>query len=721
MLLLRSLATARVLRDRAAAAKTARRDRLRLHRLRGGRVAGHARPRRHARQRRAHPAGKTARRRGRRRIAGLAGGARRDAAARHRRRGDRRRRRPDPDGGRRHAVRGPRRDRRARDPRRPHRGRRAHAHVRRARLRGRRRRLRPQRRRRPPPGRRALGRGAQHGRGRGPHDRGRARASGTSRPASGRRSASTRSSTSRGATATRPSSSTTIGGGAWTASYRTERQRSSACSPTSATRTTSAAARSWRARREGLRHRPRARRGGADRRLHRRARRADRRQPTPTTRSCSCSTAAPTRPRRAPAPPRVRMTLHVIEATEPGVGHARRQGMDLAAERLPPDGLIATTDADSEPAPDWLRAQLDAVAAGARAIGGRIELGAHDLPPAAFLPARGRRRQAPRRDHHRGRARAPPVQRRLAGGHGRDVRAGRPAGAARGAGGRGLRARAAPPRRADRAARRRARDDLRPALRPRPPRARGRPAPQRAGWPNAATTPASFSLERLRALKDRSVSVILPTREVATTLPRVLDALGALDRPDRRAAGGRRRLARRDRGRRARARRATSISESALQTAVRPRARQGRRDVARARGHDRRAGLLPRHRHRGLRRAASRSACSARCSADPSIAFVKGHFRRPFKVGDTIQPGRRRPRHRAARPPLPEPALPRAGGLPAAARGRAGRDARAARAAPVPGRLRRRDRQPDRRAPRRRPGARWRRSTSARARTATSR
>ena len=78
----------------------------------------------------------------------------------------------------------------------------------------------------------------------------------------------------------------------------------------------------------------------------------------------------------------------------PGVGHARRQGMDLAAERLPPDGLIATTDADSEPAPDWLRAQLDAVAAGARAIGGRIEVGAHDLPPAALAPARGRR--APR-------------------------------------------------------------------------------------------------------------------------------------------------------------------------------------------------------------------------------------------------------------------------------------------------------------------------------------
>ncbi len=48
--------------------------------------------------------------------------------------------------------------------------------------------------------------------------------------------------------------------------------------------------------------------------------------------------------------------------------------MDLAAERLPPDGLIATTDADSTPAPDWLATQLAAVAQGAQAIGGRIDV-----------------------------------------------------------------------------------------------------------------------------------------------------------------------------------------------------------------------------------------------------------------------------------------------------------------------------------------------------------
>ena len=79
------------------------------------------------------------------------------------------------------------------------------------------------------------------------------------------------------------------------------------------------------------------------------------------------------------------LNLTIIHAAEPGVGHARRQGFDLAAQRLPHDGLIATTDADSRPEPDWLRAQLDAVAQGALAIGGRIEIGDPEtLPPAAL-------------------------------------------------------------------------------------------------------------------------------------------------------------------------------------------------------------------------------------------------------------------------------------------------------------------------------------------------
>ena len=56
----------------------------------------------------------------------------------------------------------------------------------------------------------------------GTHDRRRGRASGTSRPASGRRSASTRSSTSPGATASTRRSLADHGGGAWTVRYERE-------------------------------------------------------------------------------------------------------------------------------------------------------------------------------------------------------------------------------------------------------------------------------------------------------------------------------------------------------------------------------------------------------------------------------------------------------------------------------------------------------------------
>jgi glycosyltransferase involved in cell wall biosynthesis len=74
-----------------------------------------------------------------------------------------------------------------------------------------------------------------------------------------------------------------------------------------------------------------------------------------------------------------RLRLHLVELSLPsGVGRARRVGMDLACERLlavdRPQGLIASTDADSVVAEDWLAAQRALAAAGAAAIGGSIEL-----------------------------------------------------------------------------------------------------------------------------------------------------------------------------------------------------------------------------------------------------------------------------------------------------------------------------------------------------------
>ncbi len=86
-----------------------------------------------------------------------------------------------------------------------------------------------------------------------------------------------------------------------------------------------------------------------------------------------------------------------------GAGAARRTGMDAACHRLicagQPEGLIACTDADSRPAPDWLERQLAHVAAGARAIAGLIEL---DEAEAALLaPAVRHRRERDARNRLR--------------------------------------------------------------------------------------------------------------------------------------------------------------------------------------------------------------------------------------------------------------------------------------------------------------------------------
>jgi len=92
------------------------------------------------------------------------------------------------------------------------------------------------------------------------------------------------------------------------------------------------------------------------------------------------------------------LRLHVLEGPGLGSGHARRAGMEAACERLMglgrPGRLVASTDADTVVASDWLSAQLTAAAWGARAIGGRIELDAGSLPQAIvrWHAERGRKR-----------------------------------------------------------------------------------------------------------------------------------------------------------------------------------------------------------------------------------------------------------------------------------------------------------------------------------------
>jgi glycosyltransferase involved in cell wall biosynthesis len=92
------------------------------------------------------------------------------------------------------------------------------------------------------------------------------------------------------------------------------------------------------------------------------------------------------------------LALTLIAGPGAGTGPARRAGMDLAAARLwelgRPDGLIATTDADSRPAPDWLRRQLAHRDAGARVIAGRIELDPAEAERLPLAVRQGRERDA---------------------------------------------------------------------------------------------------------------------------------------------------------------------------------------------------------------------------------------------------------------------------------------------------------------------------------------
>ena len=98
-----------------------------------------------------------------------------------------------------------------------------------------------------------------------------------------------------------------------------------------------------------------------------------------------------------------RFRLHVIEVTlEPPLAHvgaARRLVMDEACRRLASlgkaRGVVASTDGDTQPRPDWVAANLREIADGADAVGGRIEASASEV--AALDPGA---RQYYRRDRY---------------------------------------------------------------------------------------------------------------------------------------------------------------------------------------------------------------------------------------------------------------------------------------------------------------------------------
>lgn len=92
---------------------------------------------------------------------------------------------------------------------------------------------------------------------------------------------------------------------------------------------------------------------------------------------------------------RSRLRVAVVEASLPPelshAGGARRGAMDAAAALLDgPGAALLSTDADSRAAPDWLAANLAALAAGADAVAGAIEPDAAEL---ALLPPTLRARE----------------------------------------------------------------------------------------------------------------------------------------------------------------------------------------------------------------------------------------------------------------------------------------------------------------------------------------
>ena len=88
-------------------------------------------------------------------------------------------------------------------------------------------------------------------------------------------------------------------------------------------------------------------------------------------------------------PLRAGTRLHIIERHFPPeqatAGYARQQAMEYAAALAGPGGVLLTTDADGQADPDWLAANLAAIAAGADAVAGWVELHPIDW---GHIPAR---------------------------------------------------------------------------------------------------------------------------------------------------------------------------------------------------------------------------------------------------------------------------------------------------------------------------------------------
>ena len=80
------------------------------------------------------------------------------------------------------------------------------------------------------------------------------------------------------------------------------------------------------------------------------------------------------------------VVVEQVTLTPANAGTARAAALDCALNMLPDDGILMTTDADSEVAPDWIAANLAELDAGADAVAGVV---AFNAATRATLPAFG--------------------------------------------------------------------------------------------------------------------------------------------------------------------------------------------------------------------------------------------------------------------------------------------------------------------------------------------
>jgi hypothetical protein len=82
--------------------------------------------------------------------------------------------------------------------------------------------------------------------------------------------------------------------------------------------------------------------------------------------------------------PNLAMRVHLSEVTLPpefaNAGYARRQAMKAAEELVEPQGVLLTTDADGQVDRNWVALNLQALAEGADAVAGRVDMDPLDAP-----------------------------------------------------------------------------------------------------------------------------------------------------------------------------------------------------------------------------------------------------------------------------------------------------------------------------------------------------